>query len=1511
MKKKLVIVLLSLVCVIACAIGLAGCSEKVSDRINILCFNNDWYTYYFDDLQKENLQSINVRALSDEEKGYYDYSLNGKPVIGYEFQGVFTERNGGGAMIFDKNGERVNKSLTIMKQANVDKHNGKSKYNSVSLYSYHTPIEYTVIFDSDGGTECESIKIVYDTELKDVGFPTTEKYGNEFQGWFIGQGQTLDNEGHFSFKYTFHEAKRLVDRYDNWINCLIDDRTIKLTASWSLKNWQVHFNYSNDSVENETVSITHGDSITDDKYLQKDTGDEIIIGWNTEDGVPYNGEPIERDTTLTAVWEKYKTVSFFDGSGVAEDKKVTESHPLTELPAPDKQGYSFDGWYDNAETTGESLREITYNGADSFYAKWTPVTYYVNFNGVTPQMERLSFTVEDETVLPDPPERENYAFKGWYEDEECTKPILLIPEGTAENVRVYAKFIGSIPVSDAADLIAVSSAPEKYYHLTQDINLGGQVWEPIGEFKGILDGKGHTVKNFSLSSTEPGEDFGFIRINGGTVKNLRFTDFVLNVSCKNYAQFNVGVIVGRNKGEISDCNLMEGVISVNDNLYTNENAELNFYVSTGGICGFNTPEGKVIKCCTTVNVEGTVSDTNWSWSQLYAGKNHFLHSRFGGVIGSNMGAILNCVAEMNVKVNAHADGKSVDPAKNYIYVGGIVGEMYNGTLADSYAIGDHTISTTTKNVGENYARMGSIVGHNYAIIKNSYGGGTLGGGSEHESIIGGFVGINREEAKIENCYCMADVSTEYSGYAGGFVGVNYSVIQNSYSIGFVRSNVNAVIGGFAGAICSSGSISKCYSTGEASVSGGKKGYFVGDNKGVLFKCYIMSGTYERLPGIEDGVEAVFFAELWSKEFLSGELYWDEEGWIIITDDNPILSWETEIGHDYEIKTFEPDCEHGGFIVYGCKDCNRLFIKDFIDATGHNYEFVRGIQPTCTADGYTVQRCSVCGDEMHTDTVEKTGHPKENVTLKDDSHKATCIAGGYVVYSCSACNSDFMETQTALGHSGSFISRTAEPTCTARGEDKYYCSVCGSEYTVSVDCIPHSWVVVDYLAPSCGVVINPETQEKTWNSVRGHEAYERCSVCQTLNGYDDVPFLEPHELVLKTITLKPTCTAGGEGVYECKNDGCGFVTEECELDKLAHADKNFDFICDDCGELLFTDKHSSAFKHIKTAAELAAVADKPYDNYWLDNDIDLTGIEWSPIGTANNSFRGTFYGAGHTISGLSFTVKSQTETAVLGLFAYNTGNVYNLNIKDFYVKAVNADCVFGGIAAYNSGNIIGCRLLGENVTFTELDQYVAKYTKQELTQTCVYGGIVGYNRQSGIIRDCAVSGSVNGTVRTYAALERNVEILDVLLFFKKLIYDTKAVNTQNVYFGGIAGDNSGTVGSCEVTGTVTNSTEIVASVRLGKIEYNIGFIEEHVYLYAGAFVGYNTGDISDCRAKRMTYTGDTEWNSIKVKEKLITIMSNVYAFRYNYCNYSESEAGLFGIIGTSEIPITDKNVVEIA
>ena len=104
-----------------------------------------------------------------------------------------------------------------------------------------------------------------------------------------------------------------------------------------------------------------------------------------------------------------------------------------------------------------------------------------------------------------------------------------------------------------AERINAGFSNDAYFALDADIDLGNAEWTPVGYytikngyntcFQGEFDGRGHTVKNFKITSPSNSYVGFFGFVYNGTVKNLTVSDF--NIEFQNTGIYYVGPLAGR------------------------------------------------------------------------------------------------------------------------------------------------------------------------------------------------------------------------------------------------------------------------------------------------------------------------------------------------------------------------------------------------------------------------------------------------------------------------------------------------------------------------------------------------------------------------------------------------------------------------------------------------------------------------------------------------------------------------------------------------------------------------------------------------------------------------------------------------------------------------------------------------------------------------------------------------------------------------------------------------------
>ena len=128
----------------------------------------------------------------------------------------------------------------------------------------------------------------------------------------------------------------------------------------------------------------------------------------------------------------------------APENQVIYTNSTLNAKEPIREGYTFDGWYDNKACTGEAVTTIT-DPITTLYAKWTPNTYTVTLHtndGTIAEGQNISsYTYGIGATLPTSVTREGYTFAGWYEKEDFTgDPVAAIGKDAMGDKTYWAKW---------------------------------------------------------------------------------------------------------------------------------------------------------------------------------------------------------------------------------------------------------------------------------------------------------------------------------------------------------------------------------------------------------------------------------------------------------------------------------------------------------------------------------------------------------------------------------------------------------------------------------------------------------------------------------------------------------------------------------------------------------------------------------------------------------------------------------------------------------------------------------------------------------------------------------------------------------------------------------------------------------------------------------------------------------------------------------------------------------------
>jgi hypothetical protein len=202
------------------------------------------------------------------------------------------------------------------------------------------------------------------------------------------------------------------------------------------------------------------------------------------------------------------------------------------------------------------------------------------------------------------------------------------------------------------------------------------------------------------------------------------------------------------------------------------------------------------------------------------------------------------------------------------------------------------------------------------------------------------------------------------------------------------------------------------------------------------------------------------------------------------------------------------------------------------------------------------------------------------------------------------------------------------------------------------------------------------------------------------------------------------------------------------------------------------------------------------NITLDKNIDLTGKDWTPIGTDyDNSYKGTFDGGGHTITGLTFT----TNDEYAGLFGWlnRAGTVKNVVMEGVQITSNQIyGGSIGGVVGYSWGTIENCSVSGS------------------VSGTVYVGGVVGA-QIGGSITGCSSSATVKGTVDVGGVAGQTNSSATLTACYATGNVTLEIAPKKNIAGGGLVGMNAGSsLLACYATGYVTSTGSSTGYVHIG-------------------------------------------------------------------------------------------------
>ena len=338
--------------------------------------------------------------------------------------------------------------------------------------------------------------------------------------------------------------------------------------------------------------------------------------------------------------------------------------------------------------------------------------------------------------------------------------------------------------------------------------------------------------------------------------------------------------------------------------------------------------------------------------------------------------------------------------------------------------------------------------------------------------------------------------------------------------------------------------------------------------------------------------------------------------------------------------------------------------------------------------------------------------------------------------------------------------------------------------------------------------NP-TAIKTYNA--SGNTYEALTAPQTVAS--GKPFVKV-ELGGGTFYFRPqnnvVLEAGSRYKYTIKVNTTGLTLEGCTIGSWADGGGESG-AAEDLGYIYDSNTNTYTVYNTDGLMNVAELVNggKSDINITLDTDIDLTGKDWTPIGTDyDNSYKGTFDGGGHTITGLTFT----TNDEYAGLFGWlnRAGTVKNVVMEGVQITSNQIyGGSIGGVVGYSWGTIENCSVSGS------------------VSGTVYVGGVVGA-QIGGSITGCSSSATVKGTVDVGGVAGQTNSSATLTACYATGNVTLEIAPKKNIAGGGLVGMNAGSsLLACYATGNVTSTGSSTG------------------YMHIGGFLGNNYTTVTAC------------------------------------------------------------------
>jgi uncharacterized repeat protein (TIGR02543 family) len=296
--------------------------------------------------------------------------------------------------------------------------------SNITLYAKWTINQYTVTFNSEGGSAVASQSVNYGSTATAPASPTLTGYA--FAGWYADAG----------YATAWNFSTNLVTG------------NVTIYAKWTINQYTVTFNSEGGSAV-ASQSVNYGSTAT--APASPTLTGYAFAGWYADAGYAtawnFSTNLVTGNVTIYAKWtiNQYTVTFNSEGGSAVASQSVNYGSMATAPPDPTLTGYTFAGWYaDVGLTTAWNFSANLVTGDVTVYAKWTINQYTVTFNAqggsaVPSQTVNYGSTV----TAPADPTLSGYALVDWTTDQAGTTPWTFSTDVVATDMTLYAQWTPS------------------------------------------------------------------------------------------------------------------------------------------------------------------------------------------------------------------------------------------------------------------------------------------------------------------------------------------------------------------------------------------------------------------------------------------------------------------------------------------------------------------------------------------------------------------------------------------------------------------------------------------------------------------------------------------------------------------------------------------------------------------------------------------------------------------------------------------------------------------------------------------------------------------------------------------------------------------------------------------------------------------------------------------------------------------------------------------------------------